>query len=52
MTELFYFTKHPDVPPDPDSVVEHALAESSDLKEFLSVNDLERLVVPIPHSRI
>lgn len=44
LTEIFYFTKHPDVPPDSDSILEQAMAESTDLKEFLNVNDLERLL--------
>jgi len=43
LTELFYFTKHPDVPPDSESIIEQAVGESSDLKDFLAVNDLERL---------
>ena len=42
LTELFYFTKHPDVPPDCESVIELAVAESDDLKDFLTANDLER----------
>ena len=42
LSEIFYFTKHPDVPPDSDSILEQAVAESSDLKEFLTLNDLER----------
>ena len=40
--EIFYFTKHPDVPPDSESILEQAVAESTDLKEFLTLNDLER----------
>ena len=44
MTEIFYFTKNPDIPPDSELLVEQALAESSDLREFLLRNDLERSV--------
>ena len=42
MSEIFYFTKHRDVPPDLDSTLEQAVPEPSDLKEFLDSNDLER----------
>jgi hypothetical protein len=42
LSEIFYFTKHPDVPPDSDSTLEHVVAESNDLNEFLTLNDLER----------
>jgi hypothetical protein len=49
LTELFYFTKHPDIPPDADTFMEQATAESSDLKEFLAANDLERSLPLISH---
>jgi len=42
LSEIFYYTKHPDIPPDSNSIFEQAFAESSDLKEFLNANDLER----------
>jgi hypothetical protein len=44
LTELFYFTKHPEIPPDSESILENAVAESSDLSDFLHSNDLDRLV--------
>lgn len=47
LTEIFYFTKHPDVPLDSDSILEQAVTESIDLKEFLNLNDLERLILCI-----
>ena len=47
LTEIFYFTKHPDAPPDSDSILEQAVTEPIDLKEFLSLNDLERLILYI-----
>ena len=42
LSEIFYFTKHPDIPPDSKSIVEDAVIESDDLKAFLVLNDLER----------
>jgi len=44
LTELFYFTKHPEIPPDSESIQENAAAESTDLNDFLHANDLDRSV--------
>jgi hypothetical protein len=41
---MFYFSKYPDIPLDSDSTLEQAVAESADLREFLSCNDLETLL--------
>jgi hypothetical protein len=41
LTELFYFAKNPDIPPDSESIAAQAVAEAADLKNFLVNNDLE-----------
>jgi hypothetical protein len=42
LTEIFYFHKNPDIPPDYETAQEQAVSGSDDLSEFLRSNDLER----------
>ena len=42
LTEIFYFHKNPDIPPDYETAQEQAVSGSDDLSEFLRLNDLER----------
>jgi hypothetical protein len=42
LTEIFYFRKNPDIPPDYETAQEPAVSSTDDLSEFLRLNDLEK----------
>jgi len=45
LSEIFYFTKNPDIPPGAEAAQEQ-LGPTDDLREFLHINDLERCPLP------
>jgi len=45
LSEIFYFTKNPYIPPEVEAIQEQ-VAATDDLREFLRINDLDRCLLP------